>query len=166
MSAGVGESDVGAGSYEEPDPSDVVPAVAPLVVPVLDAVVVVVAGLVVVEVAGLVVVVVADVVAVVAVVAVERLDPLEPVGAVVVVDLWGFEACGPEEDVVALATPGGAADGPGSARAIPPPTESAPTIRSPPAPARAWLVRLRKSIRHASAIKFPTRSGKEQSTQR
>jgi hypothetical protein len=61
---------------------------------------------------------------------------------VVVVDLWGFER-GPDVDVVALATPGGAPAGVGSATAMPPPNDSAPTIRSAPAPARDWLMCLR-----------------------
>jgi hypothetical protein len=76
-------------------------------------------------------------------------QPLESV--VVVVDLRGFEERGPDEDVVALATPGGVAAGVGSAMAIPPPSDRAPTIRSTPAPARAWLVRLRRSISNASS---------------
>ena len=75
-------------------------------------------------------------------------EPVDPV--VVVVDLRGFEERGPDEDVVALATPGGVPVGLGAAMAIPPPTDRAPTIRSAPAPARAWLVRLRWSISNAS----------------
>ncbi|HEV7862392.1 MAG TPA: hypothetical protein VGR20_06815 [Acidimicrobiia bacterium] len=117
-------------------------------------VVAVVAGLVVavVAVAGrLVVVVVADgaVVAVVAVVPVER-EPVEPVVAVVVVVLF-FDARGPDEDVVALAASAWLPAGPGSATAIPPPKDRAPTISSAPVPARAWLVRLRWSISNASS---------------
>jgi hypothetical protein len=76
-------------------------------------------------------------------------EPDVPDGAVVVVDLWDLERW-PVEDVVALATPGGVPVGLGSATAIPPPSDSAPTIRSTPAPARAWLVRVRRSIDNAS----------------
>jgi hypothetical protein len=69
---------------------------------------------------------------------VEPLEPYEPVEAVVVVvDFRGFDERGPDEDVVALATPGGVPAGLGSAMAIPPPTDRVPTISSAPAPARA-----------------------------
>ena len=68
-----------------------------------------------------------------------------------VVDRRGLPGRGPVEDVVALSTLGGTAVGPeagaapgaatgtGAATAIPSPSDSAPTIRSAPVPARTWL---------------------------
>ena len=62
--------------------------------------------------------------------------PLGSLVEVVVLFLWFFDDCWPVDVVVAFATPAASGDGPGSARAIPPPDDSAPTMRSAPAAAR------------------------------
>src|SRR5205807_3498457 len=91
-------------------------------------------------------------------------EPVVPVVSVVeVVDLRGFFERGPDDEVVALATPGGGPAGAGSAMATPPPSDRPPTIRSAPAPARAWLVRALGEADGASerlrkSISMPLRS--------
>src|ERR1043165_7059853 len=79
----------------------------------------------------------------------------------------GLEGFAPDDPasvvVVALCTPGGAAAGvTGSAMAIPPPSDRPPTISRAPPPARAWLVRLPRSIGRTPS---PDASTKEQSAQ-
>ena len=66
---------------------------------------------------------------------------------VVVVDLFLWFFCGPDDDVVALAAPGHIPSGAGpGAAATPPPYDSAPTMRSAPPAARMWGRRFRKVI--------------------
>jgi hypothetical protein len=61
--------------------------------------------------------------------------------------LWFFDDCAPDDDVVVcLAASGDGPVGPGSARATPPPEDSAPTMRSAPAAASDWLRRFRRFI--------------------
>src|SRR5581483_3115731 len=97
-------------------------------------------------------------------------DELRPPASVVVVvgrfrrglDDCDADGCRSVVVVVILCTAGDAAIPVGSARATPPPTDSPATTSSTPAPARAWLVRLRRSIGRDA---FPRRFRKQQSAQ-